>query len=212
MRGQNLSGVVMIKYILAAIVFILSVYIYKNDLFPIATNKFQQVKKVDELPKEKKTDQEKKADGIQKGKKLLALWRTNYIFEIFEDGDLSWINLPNADLQKISFDDLSLALVGKRVNLTNANLSGANLTEATFSQVDLINANLSGANLSNAKMQSSNLTGANLTGANLMYANLEEANLTETDMTGADMTGVATGNVIFCKTKTPWGLDNSGCK
>jgi hypothetical protein len=96
-----------------------------------------------ELQKEK-TDQEKKADGIVKAKKFLALLSDkSYYWQIFEDSDLSWINLPKA----------------------------------------------------------------NLSGVYLQFANLTKANLT-----GVDLTGVAVNNTIFCKTKTPWGLDNSGCK
>ncbi len=46
---------------------------------------------------------------------------------------------------------------------------------------------------------------------------LSGANLTGADLTGADLTGAKMGGAIivgaiFCNTKTPWGLDNSGCK
>ena len=200
------------KYFFTAIVLFLLVYSYENDLLQNVMNNLQQVKKADELPKVKKTDQEKKADGIQKGKKLLALWGKSRVSEIFDDGDLSWINLPNADLQKITFFNIVLSMEGKSVNLTNANLSGANLAGAEINNLNLTNSNLSGANLTNASIKSSNLTGVDLTGANLTNADLSESHLTGADLTGADLTEVKIGNAIFCNTKAPWGLDNSGCK
>ena len=40
---------------------------------------------------------------------------------------------------------------------------------------------------------------------------LSGANLTGADLSRVDLTGVAVDNTIFCNTKTPWGLDNSGC-
>ena len=41
---------------------------------------------------------------------------------------------------------------------------------------------------------------------------LSGANLTGADLTGAKMGGPNIVGAIFCNTKTPWGLDNSGCK
>ena len=41
---------------------------------------------------------------------------------------------------------------------------------------------------------------------------LSGANLTGADLTGAKMGGANIVGAIFCNTKTPWGLDNSGCK
>jgi len=51
-----------------------------------------------------------------------------------------------------------------------------------------------------------------LRGANLTKVNLIKANLTEADLTGAKMIRANIVGAIFCNTKTPWGLDNSGCK
>jgi uncharacterized protein YjbI with pentapeptide repeats len=45
-------------------------------------------------------------------------------------------------------------------------------------------------------------------GQDLRYANLSEADLTGAKMKNAKINGYT----IFCNTKTPWGLDNSGCK
>jgi uncharacterized protein YjbI with pentapeptide repeats len=61
-----------------------------------------------------------------------------------------------------------------------------------LSGADLSKAGLSGVNLSGAKLSNAYLSGADLTGATLKNAKIEGA--------------------IFCNTKTPWGLDNSGCK
>ena len=51
--------------------------------------------------------------------------------------------------------------------------------------------------------------------------NLESANLSEKDLSGADLSGanlentilrkITTAKTIFCNTKFPWGIDNSGC-
>jgi len=72
--------------------------------------------------------------------------------------------------------------------------------------VDLKKA-IKGANLTDA-----NLTRANLKKANLWEADLKGANLTEANLTGADLKRAKLRGVRFCNTKTPWGLDNSGCK
>jgi hypothetical protein len=111
--------------------------------------------------------------------------------------------------------------------LTEADLSGANLTGANLTNADLTNANLTGADLTRTNLRGAFLRGANLTRASLIRANLRGAFLDEhydrflnkyfyTDLTGADFTGATLKDAkiegaIFCNTKTPWGLDNSGC-
>ncbi len=55
-------------------------------------------------------------------------------------------------------------------------------------------------------MSNTNLTGANREEADLSGADLSGAKLTEADLQRAKIDGA-----IFCKTKTPWGIDNSGC-
>jgi len=95
-------------------------------------------------------------------------------------------------------------------------LSGANLSELDLTLAKLRNANLTGANLRNADLRyadlwDADLTNANLTGANLSSADLRGANLTGAWLGGANLKGAQLGGVIFCNTKTPWGLDNSGC-
>ena len=71
---------------------------------------------------------------------------------------------------------------------------------------DLSEANLEGADLNGANLWKANLEGADLKGANLEGANLKGANLTNAIMKDAHIQGI-----IFCRTQTPWGEDNSGC-
>lgn len=98
-------------------------------------------------------------------------------------------------------------LIVKKLKYWNA-CTGCNLAGADLAGVDLKGANLEGANLALA----------NLSGANLSAANLFNADLSGADLTGADLTGAAYLKYTniraarLCKTKTPWGLDNSGCK
>ncbi len=87
-------------------------------------------------------------------------------------------------------------------DLSEANLEGADLSGGTFKG----GANLKGATLSGADLEDANLKGANLSGAYLTGANLTGANLTNAIMKDAHIQGI-----IFCRTQTPWGEDNSGC-
>ena len=63
-------------------------------------------------------------------------------------------------------------------------------------------ANLYKADLSEAYMGSTNFTGADLRKANFTGAEFDES----TKFESTQQKGL-----IFCKTKTPWGVDNSGC-
>ena len=80
--------------------------------------------------------------------------------------------------------------------------------------------NLSGADLRDEYLYGANLQGADLSGANLegadLFADLKEANLSGADLSGADLSNAILDNAKikdakFCNTKTPWGVDNSGC-
>jgi uncharacterized protein YjbI with pentapeptide repeats len=51
------------------------------------------------------------------------------------------------------------------------------------------------------------MSGANSSGADLDGANLREANLQGTNAQRGEIKFA-----ILCHTKTPWGLDNSGCE
>ena len=64
------------------------------------------------------------------------------------------------------------------------------------------NCDLSGADLSKADLREANLSEANLRGANLSGVTLSTALLKDAKLDGA----------ILCKTKMPWGEENSGCK
>ena len=78
---------------------------------------------------------------------------------------------------------------------------------------DLAGADLSGVDLKGANLEGANLAQANLSGANFFNADLSGANLTGADLTGAvylKFTNIRAAKL--CKTKTPWGVDNTGCK
>ena len=63
------------------------------------------------------------------------------------------------------------------------------------------------------KLQALNAcVGCDLSGAGLRRADLTGANLTGANLIGAKLRGAKIESTIFCNTKTPWGLDNSGCK
>ena len=46
----------------------------------------------------------------------------------------------------------------------------------------------------------------------LSGADLSEADLWNANKSGASLRNTKTWDIIFCKTKTPWGVDNSGCQ
>ena len=111
----------------------------------------------------------------------------------------------------------------EKCDLSEANLKWAKLRGANLSGANLKDANLSGADLRKAKLKGANLKGANLKGANLENANLSEANLSGADLRKADLSGadlekadlknvLYLKNAILCKTKMPWGIENTNCK
>ena len=120
-----------------------------------------------------------------------------------ENCDLSKANLSYANLSK--------------ANLLMANLLSANLLRANLRKADLFAANLSKANLSKANLSDAILSDANLWGADLRDANLSGANLSNADLRGADLSNAdlkdvkKIENAVLCKTKMPWGEENSGC-
>jgi len=71
---------------------------------------------------------------------------------------------------------------------------------------------LSGADLSGVWLDGANLGYANLNGANLTGAWLNNANLRGADLSGANLKGAVLREAILCKTKMPWGEENSGCR
>lgn len=142
-------------------------------------------------------------------------------------------NCEGCDLRGAVLFEADLA----NANLKGAILSGAVLTDAKFSGADLTGANLggttrftdadfSGANLASADFRgaiidSANFTGANLTGASFqrggfLFVNFSEANFDRVDLTGMDLSETTLKDAkldgaILCKTKMPWGEENSGC-
>ena len=77
---------------------------------------------------------------------------------------------------------------------------------------DLSGSDLKGADLEGANLYRANLSGADLIEANLFGANLKEANLYKAILTEASLKNAKFKGAILCKTATPWGIDNSGCK
>ena len=56
------------------------------------------------------------------------------------------------------------------------------------------------------------MVGADLKRANVSGANLSGANLSEANLSGAKLRNTILDGAILCKTKTPWGIDNSNCQ
>ena len=97
----------------------------------------------------------------------------------------------------IAFDETDLKKFKALNRCIGCDLNGANLEEGLWIGASLWNANLIGANLS---------------GANLSGADLESANFSGADLSTTFLTNVNLDSAILCKTLTPWGEDNSGCK
>jgi|ETNmetMinimDraft_13_1059891.scaffolds.fasta_scaffold86141_2 uncharacterized protein YjbI with pentapeptide repeats len=105
----------------------------------------------------------------------------------------------------------------------DCNLQGANLNNgADFEFADLRGANLSGVNfyggfkenaaiLNHANFRKADLSGADLRWTKLNYANFRGADLSGADLRGAKLKGADFEGATLCNTKTPWGIDNSGC-
>ena len=64
----------------------------------------------------------------------------------------------------------------------------------------------------NCDLSGAKLVGANLSGANFRNVDLSGANFSGADLSIAVLWNANTKGAVFCKTKTPWGVDNSGCK
>ncbi len=90
-----------------------------------------------------------------------------------------------------AYDEVSL----KKLNALG-NCPSCDLSKALLYKANLEGADLTGANLKEAIMYRANLEGANLEGANLTNAIMKDAHIQ---------------GIIFCRTQTPWGEDNSGC-
>ena len=104
--------------------------------------------------------------------------------------------------QAQAFDKVHLLKLKALNACEDCDLRAANLTGA----------DLRGANLTRADLRGANLRGADFTGANLSGANLTRANLTEAYLKGANLKNASLRGAILCKTRMPWGKENSGCK
>ena len=80
--------------------------------------------------------------------------------------------------------------------------------------------NLTGVDLARAKLRrvsfkNTDLTGANFSGVMLDHIgalpDFDGADLTDVDLSGLDLAGVDLDSAILCRTKLPWGEENSGC-
>ena len=96
-------------------------------------------------------------------------------------------------------------------NLSGADLSGENLIGADLSNSILADVNFKGSNLARVDFSGATLIRADLSGADVRAANFTEADLTEANLTDAALKNVKFSDTILCNTKTPWGIDNSGC-
>jgi uncharacterized protein YjbI with pentapeptide repeats len=134
--------------------------------------------------------------------------------KIEQDQAIPSVQVENNKDDQIAINILKVKAVNK---CKGCNLSGADLTGAKLSTADLSHSNLSNSDLSNvylllADLSSADLTGAKLNGANLSNADLSNADLSNADLTGAKLNNANLTGAIFCNTKTPWGLDNTGCR
>lgn len=101
-----------------------------------------------------------------------------------------------------------------------ANLEGANLVGAKFSPnigIDFGEANLQGTDLSfvsclDTPKNRINFRGANLSGANLKKFQAGHSDFTDADLSNTNMEEGDFSRAVLCRTKTPWGIENIGCK
>ena len=126
-------------------------------------------------------------------------------------------NVTEAPVEEIkehapTFDETDLKKFKALNECKECELSGANLKGANLKRADLRSTNLSGANLSGANLGKARLHGANLSKANLSGADLWGANLSGVDLSTATLRNAKLDGAILCKTKMPWGEENSGCK
>jgi len=117
--------------------------------------------------------------------------------------------VPSEDTGSIAKNILKFKEIGRcnKCDLSGADFFGDELNGVRLYGANLTGANFSGADLGYAELGKANLKNVDLTGADLTNANLKGVNLTGADLKRAKIEGT-----IFCNTKTPWGLDNSGCK
>ena len=151
------------------------------------------------------SEEAKIAQNLLKLKALNSCLECNLSGADLTNADLAKADLSGADLKYVKFSNILVYSKGGRTGEFHS------LRDGSY-PADLKGANLKGANLKNAKLALVNLTDADLSGANLTDAYLWEAHLKNANLTGAILKDTKVEGAIFCNTKTPWGLDNSGCK
>jgi uncharacterized protein YjbI with pentapeptide repeats len=124
-----------------------------------------------------------------------------YNLEMAWDGSVGRVDMPNRELPKGDFRNLSSDY------LRGANFQGSYLAGSIFSWEMMPGARFQGANLSDAIFEGSKLTGAQLQGANLTGAYLSNANLSGANLEGADLQGA-----IFGRGTDLYGADLRGAK
>ena len=167
-----------------------------EELFPTKDNSVRDLAKTQTITILRRLE----SDGIRQDRIIHFLRDAELYQFIFENANLSGINLQKADLSDANLQEASLS----RANLQKANLLGANLQKAFLSRANLQEANLwdgnlqkadlsrsklRKVNLSRANLQKSDLWGANLQETNLSRANLQEANLWGANLQKSDLSG-----------------------
>jgi uncharacterized protein YjbI with pentapeptide repeats len=111
-----------------------------------------------------------------------------------------------------------LVLLFLSISLTGISYAGEVKTNAkklkalnACPQCRLIGANLKDASLRWADLRGADLRGVNFINADLRGADLGGANLSRATLYGAKLSGINLKGAILCNTKTPWGIDNTGC-
>jgi uncharacterized protein YjbI with pentapeptide repeats len=151
------------------------------------------------------------AEESKKGTKITP-FNPSHLAKIKALNECEYCNLNGADLSNMVFRDSKF----EGASLICANFNNSKFRETNFNATSLMGASFQDitpelgnpfiyfkyANLENTDFTNADIQRSDFKGANLSNANLETAILTNAKMTEA----------IFCNTKTPWGLDNSGCK
>lgn len=116
---------------------------------------------------------------------ILDLSRTD-LSDAVLTGNLSGINLEEAQMQCVTFKD---------ADLTRANLGKASLVKAVFDSVELRNATLQGANLNLAKLENTNLREANLSFTDCKDVTFVSCVFEKVNLNHASLASVALSNV-----------------
>ena len=117
-----------------------------------------------------------------------------------------------------AYDELHMKRFKALNKCPGCDLSGANFSFYKLDNANLRGANLRGANFSNARVAigaegyGADFSGAILVGANFSDFWPEVSDFTDADLTESNLEEGHFERAIFCRTKTPWGIENIGCK